>query len=108
MRYSPPFRAVPPPFGAVHLRAPHPSATNTWSKPHVSVRLACLMHAASVNPEPGSNSPKIAQLALRLHPRVRPLAHPSRIFLSLFSCQGAASGARQTAAQTHHDGTMPP
>src|SRR5204863_6575117 len=29
--------------------------------------------------EPGSNSPKIAQLALRLHPRVRPLAHPSRI-----------------------------
>jgi hypothetical protein len=75
----------------------------------VSVRLACLMHAASVNPEPGSNSPKIcAACAATCHPRVRPLAHPSRIFLSLFSCQGAASGARQTAAQTHHDGASPP
>src|SRR5918912_4245392 len=62
MRYYPPFRAVIPHFGAGHLRVTQPSATNDSSKPESSVRLACLMHAASVDPEPGSNSPnEIAQ-----------------------------------------------
>jgi hypothetical protein len=28
------------------------------SEEHVTVRLACFRHAASVHPEPGSNSPK--------------------------------------------------
>ena len=27
------------------------------------VRLACIRHAASVNPEPGSNSPKMTRIA---------------------------------------------
>ena len=57
MRYYPPFRAVIPHFRAGHLRVTQPSATNRSSKPDRSVRLACLMHPASVCPEPGSNSP---------------------------------------------------
>ena len=39
-----------------YLRVTHPSATNTAPEGTVSVRLACVKHAASVNPEPGSNS----------------------------------------------------
>jgi hypothetical protein len=31
----------------------------SWSKPHFLVRLACVRHAASVDSEPGSNSPII-------------------------------------------------
>src|ERR671931_977499 len=58
MRYYPPFRAVIPHFGAGPLRVTQPSATSDSSKPESPVRLACLMHAASVYPEPGSNSPK--------------------------------------------------
>ena len=40
-------------------RVTHPSATRLHSgKPSCNpVRLACVMHAASVHPEPGSNSP---------------------------------------------------
>ena len=47
----------PPPKGTF-LRVPHPSAT----LPPCGriVRLACLRHAASVHPEPGSNSQKIS------------------------------------------------
>ena len=45
----------PPPKGKF-LRVTHPSATgNTTRMP--PVRLACVRHAASVHPEPGSNSP---------------------------------------------------
>src|SRR3990167_3809948 len=36
------------------------------------VRLACIRHAASVNPEPGSNSPKMSQ-----EPRAKSLEHKS-------------------------------
>ena len=49
----------PPPKGRF-LRVTHPSATTTpplTSKGGVAVRLACVKHAASVHPEPGSNSP---------------------------------------------------
>ena len=43
---------------AGYPRVTHPSATNfTFARLHVkSVRLACVKHAASVHPEPGSNS----------------------------------------------------
>jgi hypothetical protein len=37
------------------LRVTHPSATI----PEGTVRLACIRHAASVRPEPGSNSPLV-------------------------------------------------
>src|SRR5215213_9999930 len=66
------------------------------------------MHAASVNPEPGSNSPKIAQLALRLHSEGSTTRTSITDFLSLFSCQGAATGARQSAARIANDGASPP
>src|SRR5436190_5297874 len=66
------------------------------------------MHAASVNPEPGSNSPKIR--AARAATSSEGLTTRTSItdFLSLFSCQGAASGAGPAAAQTHNDGVSPP
>ena len=43
---------------AGYPRVTHPSATNLWITRfhHKSVRLACVKHAASVHPEPGSNS----------------------------------------------------
>jgi len=39
-------------------RVPHPSAAPAVSCPTASARLACIRHAASVRPEPGSNSPE--------------------------------------------------
>ena len=46
---------------AGHSRVPHPCAT----KHCCFVRLACLIHAASVRSEPGSNSPNKICLILR-------------------------------------------
>ena len=40
---------------AGHLRVTHPFAT--LGPEGLTVRLACVRHAASVHPEPGSNSP---------------------------------------------------
>ena len=47
-----------PPYKAAYPRVTHPSATNfSIARLHEkSVRLACVRHAASVHPEPGSNS----------------------------------------------------
>ena len=50
-------QCYPPPKGRF-LRVTHPSATRKNPKTF-SVRLACVRHAASVHPEPGSNSPLI-------------------------------------------------
>src|SRR5207249_9555097 len=50
-------------------RVTHPSATELESCPPSPVRLTCVRHAASVRPEPGSNSPmigKFEQLTERL------------------------------------------
>ena len=58
MRYQQSFPTVVPQYKAGYPRVTHPSATNL----HIarlqckSVRLACVRHAASVHPEPGSNS----------------------------------------------------
>ena len=40
-----------------YVRVTHPCATNSYSEKHKPVRLACIRPAASVHPEPGSNSP---------------------------------------------------
>ncbi len=53
IRYYLYFRRAIPNFGVGWSRVTHPSAT----RPCGLVRLACVRHAASVNPEPGSNSP---------------------------------------------------
>ena len=61
MRYYQLFPAAIPRKKAGSPRVTHPSATNKWKfHPKIqsppSVRLACVRHAASVHPEPGSNS----------------------------------------------------
>ena len=55
IRYYPYFRRAIPNFEVGWSRVTHPSAT----RPCGLVRLACVRHAASVNPEPGSNSPSL-------------------------------------------------
>ena len=64
MRYSHPFPGVIPRYAAGCPRVTHPSATSLHFLsrckhplfPCEPVRLACVKHAASVHPEPGSNS----------------------------------------------------
>ena len=64
MRYYCPFPDTIPLWRAGCSRVTHPSATqsyqNSFRRNHSSsfVRLACVRHAASVRPEPGSNSLK--------------------------------------------------
>ena len=57
MRYQQSFPTVVPHLRADSLCITHPSATFLSSKLEILVRLACMKHAASVHPEPGSNSP---------------------------------------------------
>ena len=58
MRFYQPFPAAIPLYRAGYPRVTHPSATKfRITRFHLnSVRLACIKHAASVHPEPGSNS----------------------------------------------------
>ena len=62
MRFYQPFPAAIPLYEAGYPRVTHPSATKFIYLPSEdfcytnSVRLACVRHAASVHPEPGSNS----------------------------------------------------
>ncbi len=51
-----PFRRLSRSLGQVTSRVTHPFATVLHRK-GFTVRLACVKHAASVRPEPGSNSP---------------------------------------------------
>ncbi len=53
------FLAGIPHFGVGHPCVTHPSATPSGSVKPQDVRLACVRHAASVYPEPGSNSPSV-------------------------------------------------
>ncbi len=55
---APVSRSCPPLLGRF-LRVTHPSATRHQGNkfPRAAVRLACVKHAASVQSEPGSNSP---------------------------------------------------
>ena len=55
MRYCRRFLAGIPHLKVDNPRVPHPSATHRDCS--LRVRLACVRHAASVYPEPGSNSP---------------------------------------------------
>ena len=56
MRYYHPFPEAIPLSEAGCSRVTHPSATDPRSKLLFTVRLACVRRAASVRPEPGSNS----------------------------------------------------
>ena len=55
-RYQPRFPAVVPVRGEGRSRVTHPFATSYPAEAGFIVRLACVRHAASVHPEPGSNS----------------------------------------------------
>ena len=57
MGYYSQFPKAIPRLRASYVRVTHPCATNIYSEKHISVRLACIRPAASVHPEPGSNSP---------------------------------------------------
>ena len=50
------FRLVIRVYKAGYSRVTHPFATKLFPEGNNSVRLACVKHAASVRPEPGSNS----------------------------------------------------
>ena len=56
MRYYHPFPEAIPLSEAGYSRVTHPSATKIKTEALISVRLACVKRAASVRPEPGSNS----------------------------------------------------
>ena len=56
MRYYHPFPEAIPHSEAGSSRGAHPSATKIKTEALSSVRLACVKRAASVRPEPGSNS----------------------------------------------------
>ena len=56
MRYYHPFPEAIPLSEPGCSRVTHPSATVPVSKLTFTVRLACVRRAASVRPEPGSNS----------------------------------------------------
>ena len=62
MRYYQPFPVAIPLLKAGCSRVTHPSATDPGTEVPFSVRLECVRHAASVHPEPGSNSLKISIL----------------------------------------------
>src|SRR5438552_7608465 len=57
MRHCRRFLAGIPHWKAGHPCDTHPSATPFFAEAKKDVRLACVRHAASVYPEPGSNSP---------------------------------------------------
>ena len=57
VRYQPRFPEVVPERGAGWSRVTHPFATLFTAEAVLTVRLACVRRAASVHPEPGSNSP---------------------------------------------------
>ena len=73
---------------AGYLRVTHPFATFRASEDTPHVRLACVRHAASVHPEPGSNSPSSL---LSSTPRLMRLPHQpkdaylNRTFRPVFS-----------------------
>ena len=59
-RYYPPVRVAIPVPGVGYPRLTAPFATSPQSCPQGFVRLACLIHAANVRSEPGSNPSKVS------------------------------------------------
>ncbi len=57
MGYYSQFPEAMPLYKVGCVRVTHPCATRHHPEGHVTVRLACIRPAASVHPEPGSNSP---------------------------------------------------
>ena len=83
---SHPFGQLFPTSGQVTYALLSRPPLTTQSKPRSSVRLACLMHAASVYPEPGSNSPK---RCTTLRSRLLSEGLTTRTSLSRISCHSS-------------------
>src|SRR5260370_24007521 len=90
MRYYPAFPEAIPHRGVGHPRVTHPSATERQAEAHRPVRLACVTHAASVCPEPGSNSPISYACRIRVHLRVALLQRLRTAYESYDSIFGTA------------------
>ena len=79
--YYPSVRTAMPVPGVGYPRLTAPFATSPWSKPQGFVRLACLIHAANVHSEPGSNPSKMVRHGFAGpkadFPRIGP--HPERL-----------------------------
>ena len=73
---------------ADYLRVTHPFATKFKAEALNSVRLACVRHAASVCPEPGSNSPKNIEESLTQ--KINEVC----IYEAMFSYEGASHSRR--------------
>ena len=74
------------PLRGRYQRVTHPFAT----KSEDFVRLACIRHAASVHPEPGSNSPNVLNLC-RLSLGLFELGAHSKKFLVMLMAEAIAS-----------------
>ena len=74
------FRRLPPASGQIgHVFLTRPPRESTEVNP---VRLACIRHAASVDPEPGSNSPPMRIPRSRPRRRLGSLAGPQTGFVA--------------------------
>ena len=79
------FQVLSPLFGSGYSRVTHPCATKIKTEIFISVRLACVRHAASVRPEPGSNS-CVQSLFASFRKRSLFLSGLSPDSLSMFTC----------------------
>ncbi len=111
IRYYPSFRAAIPGEGAGSPRVTQPFATR-FPPERGAVRLACVRRAASVHPEPGSNSP--SKICWASSPS-GPLSHADRfrsIHMVLFDRKRNFSGpplgglAKNNPSQTISNGSM--
>ncbi len=82
----------------IHVLLTRPPLTSEWQATLKSARLACLKHAASVRPEPGSNSPKESLIASNRCVRLRTV---KRCTLSSFQ------GPKRIAANRRRDVMLP-
>ena len=98
MRSYPAVGPAIPQHGAGRSRVTHPFASDAQGCPQTPLRLACVKHAASVRPEPGSNSPqstirKSSWLDFELPSRSRVTACPNHL-----NCSGLNSPRRPERA----------
>jgi hypothetical protein len=96
----------PPPVG----RSPTCYSAVRHCHPKVAVRLACFRHAASVDPEPGSNSPSLIRAPEGPCPQTRSLRVPHPTTLRLLSCHRPVPGEhldRLTVRTQNSTGSVP-
>ena len=110
MRYYHPFPEAIPHSEAGSSRVTHPSATKIITEVIISVRLACVKRAASVRPEPGSNSLIKLYIKVYHHFDIDPLLHDLSlaitfsVFLFFLSRFDSLKGLIQLSAKLNFKG----